>query len=186
MGALARSEPYVTAAAFAEMPDAEGFELDDGILRRREVSRESSAVGLLVGVAFALFAKSSRLGRAFGSDLGLQIIAGRPERVPRADAVFVTHDRLAHATHPDHAYLEVPPNVAVEVVSPTNHAGEIDRKVTEYLAAGVDLVWVIYPETRRAHIFRADGTVSIVAEGGVLDGENVMPGFQLPLASLFD
>ena len=80
---------------------------------------------------------------------------------------------------------EVIPDLAVEVVSPTDRAIEVLAKVQEYLEAGVIRVWVVYPKVRQVHIFdEVTGSRGII-RNGTLDGEDLLPGFRLALAELF-
>ena len=178
-------EHLYTAEEFYALKDCRNYELWDGHLVERAVSRISAFVGVQTSAALIGFVWPARLGSVYGSDLGLKVFANRPRHVPRADVVFISRQSLDDAIVADTPFLEVVPELLVEVVSPSNTAADIDRKVTEYLDAGVSLVWVIYPATRHAFIHRADGTVELVPPGGVLRGENVIPGFELPLASLF-
>ncbi len=116
--------------------------------------------------------------------MGLQFFPGRPRRIPRADFVFVSNERLG-AAEPDAPYLTVAPDLLAEVVSPSERAAQTDRTIQEYIDAGVRLVWVVYPEARRVLVYRADGSTQLVPFGGELDGEDVIPGFRLPLSELF-
>ena len=77
------------------------------------------------------------------------------------------------------------PNLAVEVVSPTNAADEILSKIHEYFRAGVELVWVIYPEHAEVYVYTGPLDLHILGRTGILDGGKVLPGFQLPVAELF-
>jgi Uma2 family endonuclease len=78
------------------------------------------------------------------------------------------------------------PDLAVEVVSPSDLATDLDRKLVEYVEAGVSLVWVVYPETRRAFVFSSATEVRILSASDELDGGAVIPGFRLALTRLFD
>lgn len=69
------------------------------------------------------------------------------------------------------------PDLAVEVLSPGNRAGEVHARVADWLNAGTSLVWVIDPVRRVARVYRADGTASVVYEDAALEGEAVLPGF---------
>jgi len=82
-------------------------------------------------------------------------------------------------------HIRIAPDLAVEVVSPTDIQYDVDRKVAEYLEVGVKLVWVINPDTRVVLIYRGDGSISGVREGGELDGESAVPGFRCRVADLF-
>jgi Uma2 family endonuclease len=79
-------------------------------------------------------------------------------------------------------YLELAPDLVIEVLSPNDRPGEILAKVADWLEAGSRLVWVIDPERRIGRIYRQDGTESSITADGQLDGEDVLPGFSCPLA----
>ena len=77
------------------------------------------------------------------------------------------------------------PDLVAEVVSPRDLAEDLEQKLAEYREAGIPLIWVIYPSTRTAHILRTGRQRSELGPAGVLDGEDILPGFSLPLADLF-
>lgn len=74
----------------------------------------------------------------------------------------------------------------IDVVSPNDEAADVNEKVREYLAAGVLLVWVVYPESRSINVYRASANNSQLSETDVLSGEDVVPGFSLPVREIFD
>jgi Uma2 family endonuclease len=82
-------------------------------------------------------------------------------------------------------FPELAPDFVVEVVSPGDRAGEIQQKAEEWLRAGVRLVWVMYPATRSAMIYLADGTVQLLHADDTITGEPVLPGFACRLGDLF-
>ncbi len=71
------------------------------------------------------------------------------------------------------------------MVSPNDLAAELDEKIEDYLKAGVNLVWVIHPESRTASVYRRDGSVSRLHQDDELSGEEVIPGFRCAVRSLF-
>lgn len=77
------------------------------------------------------------------------------------------------------------PDLAVEVVSPSNTAAEIREKVLEYLACGSRLVWVVDPATRSVSAYRSRTEIRLLTEGDVLEGADVLPGFRLAITELF-
>ena len=97
-----------------------------------------------------------------------------------AEKIYTADDLL---TLPDRKYI--PPDLAVEVVSPNDLAYDVESKVVEYLDASVALVWVIDPEARTVRIYRRDGSISWLREHGELSGEEVLPGFQCRVAANF-
>jgi Uma2 family endonuclease len=100
------------------------------------------------------------------------------------DVGFVRTERLPPKAAQDE-YFETAPDLCVEVVSPTDRWSEISEKVDLFLGIGVRLVWVVDPQTRKAHVYRKGREVKVVDAKGSLDGEDVLPGFALPLADVF-
>lgn len=154
---------------------------------RRELEPMGALQAVLASVIaefVAPFARRKRLG--LGLTETLFVLRSQPRLERRPDVAFVSYDRWPGRTIPETNAWDVVPNLAVEVVSPTNSAEEIDIKVTEYFAAGVELVWVVYPKTQRIYVFTGVKDVAILDRGDVLDGGRVLPEFQLPIAELFD
>ena len=108
------------------------------------------------------------------ADLAAARLSGLPTTIR---GVGMTADRQG--------WLEVAPDLAVEVVSPNDSSSDVTDKVGAYLNAGVRLVWVVYPRKRQVHVHQPGGDVRIVFGDGALDGEQVLPGFRLPLAELW-
>jgi len=96
---------------------------------------------------------------------------------------FVRRDRLVGAS--GEGFFPGAPDLAVEVVSPTDLAGEVAKKVEEYLEAGTELVWVAYPQTRHVVVYRSGGEGRILGADAAIGGEHVMPGFTCLVADLF-
>ena len=91
------------------------------------------------------------------------------------DVGFVRADQLDRIAR--RGYAELAPDLVAEVLSPDDRPAEVLTKVADWLGAGTRLVWVIHPPRSVARVHRADGTVSVLAQDGVLDGEDVAPGF---------
>lgn len=121
------------------------------------------------------------LGEVFAQDTGFKI-ARDPDTVRAPDVAFVARDRLSQI--PTAGYADLAPDWVVEILSPDDRPGEVLEKIGQWLDAGVRLVWVIDPIRRGARIYRADGTESLVGPEEVLDGEDVFPGFRLPLSDI--
>ena len=77
------------------------------------------------------------------------------------------------------------PDLAIEVISPSDKLREVEEKVDEWLAAGTTLVWVINPERKRVTVYRAPRSVTILTADDELDGQDVVPGFKCRVADLF-
>lgn len=134
-------------------------------------------------LAFRLCAHvySSGAGEVFGQDTGFWIERD-PDTVRAPDVAFVAAERMVNIK--DHGFGEVAPDLAAEIVSLSDRPSEVLEKVADWLEAGVRLVWVIDPQRRVAHVHRPDGSIAIVGESDVLEGEDVLPGFSCSLTEL--
>jgi Uma2 family endonuclease len=122
-------------------------------------------------------------GEVFIAEPGYRL-ARDPDTVRAPDIAYVIESRLEEAWGP--GYANMAPDLIVEVVSPSDTAGEVQRKVDEWLAAGSTLVWVLYPATRSVMVYRADGPVSLLHADDTLHGEPVLPGFSCRVGDLFE
>lgn len=104
--------------------------------------------------------------------------------VRRPDVALVAQERLPLITKP-HRFAPIPSDLAVEVISPSETALSILEKVTDYLRFGVQLVWLVYPQTRQGVIHRPDGSAHTYGPEDALDGGDVLPGLTLPPARIF-
>lgn len=127
------------------------------------------------------FVERDALGEVFAQDTGFQI-ARDPDTVRAPDVAFVSRQRLAQIS--DDGYADLAPDWVAEILSPSDRPGEVLEKVGQWLDAGVRLVWVLDPARRAARVYRADGTVSLLGSEDDLDGEDVFPGYRVPLTDI--
>ncbi len=123
-------------------------------------------------------------------DLGLVMVASgfvvehSPDTVRGPDVSFVSRARIAAGGVPV-AFFQKAPDLAVEVVSPSDTAAELEVKVRDYLRNGAMQVWLAYPESRTLHVYHRDGTARWYGENETLDGGDVLPGFSVPVREFF-
>lgn len=164
--------------------DGRQWELVEGVLHEvAPAGIRGSQIALRVGARLIRFVEERGLGAAFGADAGF-ILHHQPDTVRSPDVAFICADRLPLDLDRD-GFFDGAPDLAVEVVSPTDRPRDVSRKVREYLQAGTQLVWVIEP--RKQHVTEhAPGQEPRVLTGDMaLDGGAVLPGFTLPLRELF-
>ena len=157
------------------------------LVRGRLVVREPPGThhGKLAGrlnVRVGAFVESHRLGETFAQDTGFKI-ASNPDTVRAPDLAFLSRERLIHVAR--RGYAAVAPDLIVEILSPDDRPGEVRAKITEWLNSGVRLAWELDPQQQTARVYRPDGSVSRFEAHGVLDGEEVLPGFRCELKDLF-
>jgi Uma2 family endonuclease len=139
-------------------------------------------VALDLAFAIATYARASRLGIVLAAETGFKI-ADSPDTVRAPDVAFVAAARV-----PDpmpRGYAALAPDLAVEVLSPSDGPGYVLGKVGDWLSSGCRLVWIVDPQKRSARVYRADGSEVFLDASGELSGEDVLPGFTCPLAEIF-
>lgn len=140
------------------------------------------AVGMTLGALLFAHVRIKNLGCVTGPDTGF-MLARDPDTVRAPDVSFVRRDRL-----PDPLpvkYWEGAPDLAVEVLSPSDSATEMDAKVQEYLDAGTTEVIVITPKLKLVKIFRHGQTATVLRSGDILRDLESVPGFQCDVDEIF-
>ncbi len=187
---MAIAEQTITAERFLELVDLPEYqdsrlELVEGKLV--EMSRPKRLHGVVVSRVNARIAnhvEANDLGEVAGSDAGF-VLERNPfgrDTVRGVDVAFVS--KRHNLGQPDDAWYEVAPDLAVEVISPGNRAGDIHHKVVQLLKAGARLIWLVYPDTRSVVVHRSGGS-SILYEDDMLAGGDVLPGFELGVGEIF-
>jgi Uma2 family endonuclease len=160
------------------------------LLVREPASFRHGALTMRIGVAIANHLVSEQLaqgwpqprGRVATADPGFTL-ARRPDTVRAPDIAYVSRDR--HSAPMPEGFPEFAPDLAVEVRSPSDGTGEVVAKVGDWLSAGAMLVWVVDPPRTSVVVYRADGSVTVLGSADALSGDDVLPGFSLPLSQLF-
>jgi len=157
-------------------------ELVDGVLVEKTMGYYESRVAVAVSFFLELHLRDKNLGIVLGADGTLKIL---PDQVRIPDVCFISWERFPNRQLPPEPIPAVAPDLAVEVLSEGNTEGEMERKLRDYFAAGVRLVWYIDPKTRSARVYTAPDHCERVDENGILPGGEVLPGFELPMKDLF-
>ncbi len=184
---IEQAKRLVTAEELWEMPEVPGkrYELVKGELI--EVPGAGGLHGLIVKVLLRLldpFALARDLGEVFADGVGYTIYRD-PDVVRIPDVSFLSRNRITDTGVPE-GYIPLAPDLAVEIISPGDRAEDVYAKVREYLDAGVRLVWVLWPRHRSVTVYSSTGEMRDLREGDVLDGGDVLPGFQVRVAELFE
>lgn len=165
--------------------DRKGYELVDGAWVEKEMSNWSAVVESNLHVVLKNHVRGHKLGFVLLSEGRYQMFADRPDLVRKPDMSFVRFGRLPGDAVPRRR-MELAPDLAVEVVSPTDLADSVQTKLDEYLRAGVRLSWFVYIPTKTVWAYRPDGTAKVYRAADALPGEDVLPGFAVPVAELFE
>jgi Uma2 family endonuclease len=161
--------------------DSEDFELIEGVLWPREYPDVAHGiVQAQLGSLLLEHVDERQTGKAFGR-VGV-LLATNPDTVIAPSLAYIQAARL-----PDDltGFLSLAPDLAVEIVTPGNSPGEIERKIAIYLQAGTRMIWVVYPRQRQVVVHTPGEAPRVFAESDDLPGDDVLPGLVLSLAGLF-
>jgi Uma2 family endonuclease len=161
--------------------DSEDYELIEGVLSPMvPPGAEHAIVQIRLGSLVLQYTDVHQSGEVLGE--GGFILATDPDSVLAPDLAYVEASRL-----PDDltGFLALAPDLAVEIVSPGNSPGEIERKVAIYLLAGTPLVWVVYPRQRQIVVHTPGDAPRVLGESDELSGGDVLPGLVIPVARIF-
>jgi len=175
----------VTADQLFAMPDdGYRYELIAGELRKMTPAGwKHGAVGGRLQGSLAQHVENRGLGRLFLAETGF-LIGREPDTVRAPDIAFVHKDHLP-AEDPEEAFWPGAPDLAVEVVSPSDTFSELDEKVKAWLDAGSLMVWVVNPQGRNVTVYRSATNIKTLGEEDELDGEDVVPGFRRRVGDIF-
>jgi Uma2 family endonuclease len=167
------------------IPDDVLYEVVDGKIVEKTVGATEVEIANILNEYLRMFARTHRLGRALMEMIFRIDVTKDLQRRP--DVAFVSHARWPYNRRvPNVAVWDMVPDLAVEVVSPSNTAFEVQRKIHEYFDAGVSQVWIVYPPQREVYVFASTNRIEVLQRGQDLDGGNLLPGFRLSVAALFE
>jgi Uma2 family endonuclease len=158
-------------------------ELVDGVLVAKPMGCYESILAMILGQQLYNHLDNDPRGVVSGESGQLLIL---PTRMRIPDVSFISWERFPNGRLPDQRVYEVTPDLAVEILSESNTKNEMNKKLDEYFRGGARLVWYIDPDSRTAEIYTARDEVQQIDANGVLDGRDVLPGFQLRLGDLFE
>ena len=182
--ARTQTEPTVTGEQLLAMGDIGPCELVEGrIVRMSPTGFEHGSYEVNFAVFLRAFVKKHKLGKVAVGEVGIYT-RRNPDTVRGADAIFISHERLTQRKR-KRGYLDVAPELVVEIMSPKNRRREIDEKLKEYFSIGVQLVWVANPARKVVYAYRSMTDVRVFTEKDSLPGDDVLRGFSVPVARLF-
>lgn len=171
----------LTADELLNLPDEKNYELVEGRLVERKMGAESGLLEIEIGGRLREWARAVG-GHTIGSSGGFQCFPDDNSRVVRPDVSYILPGRLE--TVPK-GWVKIPPDLAIEIVSPTDSFSELAEKVADYLSVGVRLVWVIDPTLQEVQVHRLHGRPEILHGDDDLGDRAVLAGFSCRVAELF-
>jgi Uma2 family endonuclease len=176
-------EILMTGEELLRRPDLEPCELVEGrIVPKSPTGPIHGSLEARLAARLLAWAESTGQGKVLVGEVGMYV-RRNPDTVRAADVLLISYDRYAR---PGSAgYLNVAPELVVEILSPDDRWSDVMAKLADYFQAGVDRAWVVDGKLRRVFAYRSLAEVQPLGEGDVLMDEDLLPGFSLPLVDLF-
>jgi Uma2 family endonuclease len=177
------TETLVTGQALAEMGDIGRCELVEGrIIKMSPTGWRHGKHESRFDYHLTNFLDDHDLGEVFVGEVGIYT-RRNPDTVRGADVVYISHERLSKVK--SSSFLDVAPELVVEIMSPDDRWSNVQQKLAEYFDIGVILVWVADPTAKTVSVYRSLTDVRIFTEQDTVTGDEVLPGFELPVAAIF-
>jgi Uma2 family endonuclease len=175
----------MTADELLALPRGEfRYELVNGELKKMSpAGQEHGELAMNVAILLGTYVKQHRLGKVYAAETGFKL-RSKPDTVLAPDVAFVSKARLNELGRTE-GYWPGPPDLAVEVNSPSDTVREVEAKVNAWLEFGTRLVWVVSPKLRNVTVYLSLTDVQTFTEKDTLDGGDVVPGFQISVAEIF-
>ena len=173
----------ITLEEFERLPDdGNKHELSEGeLIVMPPVKSLHSRVALIVQKVLLNYLNQQPFGSAF-AEAGY-VLSRNPLTVRQPDISILSNDRIL-ATDED-GYFQDAPELAVEVVSPSDSAQDLEIKIEQYLHAGARQVWILYPKQKRIYVHQPGAPVRVLNQSDTLTGGDLLPGFSVKVADLF-
>lgn len=174
----------ITGDELLAMGDIGPSELIDGrIIYMSPVGDEHGSIAFNLGGKLKAFVQERNLGRVTGGEVGIYI-RRNPDRIRAADVAFISRER--GGDRPGKGFLQIAPELIVEIMSPDDRWQDVREKIEEYFSIGVLWVWVVEPENRAVLVYRSVTEMQKLSKGDALKGEGVLAEFETPVAKLFE
>ena len=158
----------------------EGYEYVQGeLIQMPATSVEHGLIGANVFLLLGPYVHEHHLGAVFFAETGFRV----GDRVLKPDIAFLSTGNIPTERR---KASPVPPDLAVEVVSPTDMFDRVEEKAFAYLEAGTQMVWVIAPRSKTVMVYRSETDIKLLTHTDTLSGEDVVKGFSCEVASLFE
>ena len=180
----ATEKRLLTGEELAVMRDVGPCELVNGrIVPMTPTGDEHGAIEANIAAELRAYVRDGNLGKVRSGEVGIYV-RRNPDTVRAADVLYISHDRYARKT--TNVFLDVSPDLIVEILSPSDSWTEVTQKLRDYFAIGVRLVWVVDPAGRTIYAYRSLTDIREFTANDVLPGDDILPSFSVPVARLFE
>ncbi|MCL6509122.1 MAG: Uma2 family endonuclease [Anaerolineae bacterium] len=177
-------ERLITGEELARISGVESAELVEGrLVKKMPTGDEHGAVEIAIAAALHNHVRIAKTGKVRSGEVGIYT-RRNPDTTRAADVLYISNERYSQRS--SSAFLDVSPEIIVEILSPGDSMPEVLQKLREYFAIGVVLVWLIDPTSKTVLVYRSLTNVRELTVNDELTGEDVLPGFVVKVAELFE
>jgi Uma2 family endonuclease len=182
---MATTDQLVTAEELLRMPDdGYRYELVRGELRKMAPAGHlHGRIAINVTTPLDRHVRAHTLGTVYAAQTGFKL-ASNPDVVRAPDVAFIRRERVEEVGDVE-GYWPGAPDLAVEVISPSDTYAEVQEKVFDWIEAGTQMVILVMPRQRTVTVYRSLADIIMLTEHDTLDGGNVVPGWKIPVRELF-
>ncbi len=178
-----KNKPLLTGEALVAADDLGSGELIEGVfIEMAPPGYWHGVIEFNIGGILREFVNKHNLGYVLGGEAGVYT-ARNPDTVRGMDVAFISHERMAQVQST--SYLDVAPELIVEILSPGDRWHDVQDKLAEYFAINVQVVWVADPKRKQLHVYQTVTEVEILTAADTLSGGEVLAGFEVAVANLF-
>ncbi len=184
-GIMSTEVQLMTADELLALPHGQfRYELINGELKKMSpAGHDHGRIVMQLAGPLQQFVKEKKLGKIYAAETGF-LLTTDPDTVRAPDVAFIRQERVDRVGR-SKGYWIGPPDLAVEVISPSDTIGEVGGKVKMWLEAGTHLVWVVSPKRLTVTVYRSLDDIQKLTEKDTLGAGNVVPGFQILIAEIF-
>jgi Uma2 family endonuclease len=183
---MSTSTALMTAEELLRLPRGRfRYELINGELKTMSpTGHNHGRITVRLTAPLARFVWENRFGEVYAAETGFKLTSN-PDTVLAPDISFVCQQRVEEVGE-TRGYFPGAPDLAVEVLSPSDNAAEVETKVSQWLGYGTKQVWVVIPKQRIVQVHQSPTNFATFTELDYLDGDDILPGFRIALAELFE
>ncbi len=184
MEAVSIRAKSITGEELFAMSDIGPCELIEGrIVSMSPVGDIHGGIAVNFSTELSLFVRTHKLGKVRVGEVGIYT-RRNPDTVRGADVLYISNERYAQKK--SQSFLDVAPELVVEILSPSNTWSEMETKLEEYFTIGVNVVWIADPKTHCIYVYRSTTNVQQLNVDDVLMGDDILPGFSVKVTDLYE